>query len=199
MKILLADPDRDLVWSFKALLEQEGNEVSTAFDGAQVINKAFTEKYDEVILSSSIPRVNDRDIVKMLNDEKCPVILLLNRNINADILLDGVLANAYLSFPFYPYELTALSDRVAEKAAGNEMLSFGDVQIDVSAFLLCCSERVTSQEIDVFRALAEKQELDPKKAEPFIGSLNNKLRRLNKKTRIRYVMKEGYRLVTDYE
>lgn len=199
MKILLADPDRDLVWSFKALLEQEGNEVSTAFDGAQVINKAFTEKYDEVILSSSIPRVNDRDIVKMLNDEKCPVILLLNRNINADILLDGVLANAHLSFPFYPYELTALSDRVAEKAAGNEMLSFGDVQIDVSAFLLCGSERVTSQEIDVFRALAEKQELDPKKAEPFIGSLNNKLRRLNKKTRIRYVMKEGYRLVTDYE
>ena len=199
MKILLADPDRDFVWSYREILEQSGNEVTTAYDGAQVINKAFTDKYDQVIMSSEMPRVNRREILQMLNSEKCPVILLMTGRVNSDILLDEVLANAHISFPFFPGELTRLSDEVLKKKNEKQKLSFAEIELDVGGYMLCGKLRVTNEEIDVLSALINKTELDSKRAGPYIGSLNNKLERLNKKTRIRYVMKEGYRLVTDYE
>ena len=199
MKILFADPDRDLVWSFRELLQKEGNDVTVAYDGAQVIRKAFTEKYDQVIMSSSLPRVNGREIVKMLNEEKCPVIILMSHKVNSDILLDGVLANSHLSFPFFPDELINLTAEVAQKAASSELLSYEDLSVDIGSFLLCGDIRVTNEEINILKSLAERQQFDQKKAELYIGSLNNKLELLKKKTRIRYVMKEGYRLVTDNE
>ena len=199
MKILLADPDRDFVWSYREILEQCGNQVTTAFDGAQVINKAFTDKYDEVIMSSEMPRVNRRDIVQMLNSEKCPVILMMTGRVNSDILLDNVLANAHISFPFFLGELTRLSEEVLKKSKGNQKISFADIELDVGAYMLCNKIRVTNEEIDVLSALINNSEFNSKKSGPYIGSVNNKLERLNKKTRIRYVMKQGYRLVTDYE
>ena len=95
--------------------------------------------------------------------------------------------------------IAKLTAEVAQKAASSELLSYEDLSVDIGSFLLCGDIRVTNEEINILKSLAERQQFDQKKAEPYIGSLNNKLERLKKKTRIRYVMKEGYRLVTDNE
>lgn len=199
MKVLIADSDRDFLTSFKKLLEFSGNEVTTVFDGTQVLAKTANHSFDIVILNRSIPRVNSRNIVHILNGSHIPVIMLLGCKINSDILLDDVLANAYLSFPFFPYELTELTKEVTEKVQAKEKLEYADVTVDVSEFLLCGSVRVTNEEINVFRALTDKTELNAKRTEPYINSLNNKLKKLDKKLRIQYLIGEGYRLVTDYE
>ncbi|MBQ8135678.1 MAG: response regulator [Clostridia bacterium] len=199
MKVLLADSDRDFLKSFKKLLELDGHEVTAVFDGTQVIRKTAKHQYDLVVLERGIPSMKSHDIVRMLNEAKTPVIILLGCKINSDILLDDVLAKAYLSFPFFPYELTELTQEITDKLSSDEKLQFADAEISVADFMLCGKILVTNEEINVFRALLHGSELNTKKAEPYINSLNNKLEKLNKKPRIRYLMGKGYRLVTDYE
>ena len=65
--------------------------------------------------------------------------------------------------------------------------------------MLCGKLRVTAEEINVFKALIKKEEMISKQSGAYITSLNNKFSKLNKKIRIRYVMQEGFRLVTDNE
>ena len=50
MNILIADPDRDFLMSFKNLLELSDNTVQTVFDGTQVISihRIFFEKDLEI-------------------------------------------------------------------------------------------------------------------------------------------------------
>ena len=199
LKVLLADSDRDFLKSFKRLLELSGHEVTAVFDGTQVITKTAKHKFDLVILERNIPSMKSRDIVKMLNEVKIPVIVLLGCKINSDVLIDDVLAKAYLSFPFFPNELTELADEITEKLQSDEKLQYSDAEISVSEFMLCGTVPVTNEEINVFRDLLNGTELNTKRAEPYINSLNNKLEKLNKKPRIRYLMGKGYRLVTDYE
>ncbi|MBQ1392924.1 MAG: response regulator, partial [Lachnospiraceae bacterium] len=100
MKILIADSDRDLLRSYQKLLQLEKYDVSTLFDGTQVILNLSKQQFDLVILNMNIPRINYREIVKMLNDRNSPVVVLLNKKITSGMLIDDVLANSYLSFPF---------------------------------------------------------------------------------------------------
>lgn len=199
LKVLIADPDRDFLTSFKKLMELSSDEVTTVFDGTQVVTKTAHHKYDMVILSRNIPSMKSRELVGMLNESKTPVIVTLRYKVNSDILLDSVLANSYLSFPFFPSELTGLARDIAEKANSDEILEYSDAQINVSEFMLCGNTRVTNEEINVFQTLINGTQLNPKRMGAYINSLNNKLQKLNRKPRIKYLMGEGYRLVTDYE
>lgn len=199
MKILIADPDRDFLVSFQRLLELSEIEVTTAFDGTQVINKTAQQFFDLVVLSYNIPRISYRELLKMLNENNIPVILLLRNRINADILLDDVLANAHIRFPFFPDEFIGLIHEVADKCSKDEKIVFADTEIDTKKFLLCGKTRVTNEEINTVKALLNSSDIKAKRAEPYINSLNNKFSKLGVRTRIRYKMKEGYRMVIDNE
>lgn len=199
MEVLLADANRDMLMCFKKIIEFDGHEVSTAFDGAQVVKMIANHHFDMVILNDNIPRVKCTEIIKHLNEGNIPVIVLTGEKINSKTLLAETLANSYLSFPFLPYELTELMNKVRDKAASNKLLKLSDVEIKVSDFRLCGQLRMTNEEIDILSSLVEQQNFNEKKAGTHINSLNNKFKKINKKLHIRYVMNEGYRLVTENE
>ncbi len=199
MKILLADPDRDFLMSFKKLLELDSHDVTAAFDGTQVINYIANIKFDIVILRRNIPRVSSKQIVKTLNHENIPVIMLIDKKISSAMLIDQILANSYLSFPFLPYELKNLIENIKQKSQSEKHISFCDVEVDVEHFSLSDGTRLTNEEIDILGALSRGQSFEVRRANSYINSLNNKLGKLNKKTHIKYVLNEGYRLVTDNE
>ena len=94
MKILIADSDRDLLISYKKLLELDSNDVIAVFDGAQAIMQLANNKFDVVILNRNIPRVDSKQIIKMLNDDNIPVIVLSDKKITSGVLLDNILANS---------------------------------------------------------------------------------------------------------
>ena len=198
MNILIADSDRDFLMTFKKMLEYASHTVTTVFDGTQVITKIAASNFDVVILEQNIPRVKTRDIVKLLNEEKIPVIVILDKKINSEILLDDVLANAYLDLPFLPNELMEAIDEIAAKkeATSQMILAAEGIEIDVPNYILCGKIRLTNEEINIFDDLRSGKDMRSKAVGPYINSLNNKLEVLNKKTRIRYVINEGYRLVT---
>lgn len=195
MNILLADPDRDFLNAFQRLLTAEQHIVRTSFDGTQVIRKLAETKDELVILNDVLPRIPSQEILKMLNDDNLPVIVVSHQKINTGILIQEPLANAYLSFPFLPAELLHLIDSIIRKQQTAEKLCYEDVTFDLAAFKLCGQLRVTNEEIEIFQTLVSDGELDNKRAGPYINALNYKLETLQKSPRIRYIIHEGYRLV----
>ena len=196
MRVMLANHDRDFLLAFTRLIEYENDEVTAVFDGTQVISKlASQQKPDIVVLDENIPRISSREILKQLNESNIPVIMISDRKINSGKLMDKMLANAYLSLPFMPSELTTLIKSVDSKHKSKEKLEYEDVSFDISGFRLCDEMRVTNEEIDIFRSLVNNSETDNKRAAPYINALNRKFKKLRKRPTIKYVINEGYRLV----
>ena len=196
MRVMLANPDRDFLLAFTRILEYENDEVTAVFDGTQVITKlASQQKPDIVVLDEGIPRISSREILKQLNENDIPVIMISDRKINSGKLMDNILANAYLSLPFMPGELTELIKSIDSKHKSKEKLEYEDGKFDISGFRLCDEIRVTNEEIDIFRSLVNQGETGNKRAVPYINALNRKLRKLRKRPAIKYVINEGYRLV----
>ena len=199
MKLLLAVSDRDFLHSFGKLLEFDGHEVDTVFDGAQALTKIPSGHYDVVVLEQDIPRINSREIIQHLNEEDIAVIVILPAPVSSQLLSDHVLANEYLSLPFFPHELTdAVSD--VEKHRGEDAdITLEDNTLHLAGNRLCGRVRMTNTEIRLLRALSEGKTANEKHIEAYIGSINNKLSGLNRNSRIRYVKNNGYRLVMNHE
>ena len=197
MNILIADSDRDFLMSFKNLFELSDNTVQTVFDGTQVISKLTGDKFDSVILNENIPRINYRDILKILNENNIPVIVILDKSVNSGMLSEKNLANSYIKLPFMPNELSERLDDIDKKHHSEEIFKYSDIEIDEKNFSLCNEIRVTNEEINTIKAISSKSELDIKHSGVYINSLNNKFKKLNKKLRIKYLINEGYRLVDE--
>ena len=188
MRVMLANPDRDFLLAFTRILEYENDEVTAVFDGTQVITKlASQQKPDIVVLDEGIPRISSREILKQLNENDIPVIMISDRKINSGKLMDNILANAYLSLPFMPGELTELIKSIDSKHKSKEKLEYEDVKFDISGFRLCDEIRVTNEEIDIFRSLVNKGETENKRAVPYINALNRKFRSHKVKKPLNYV------------
>lgn len=197
MNILIADSDRDFLMAFKSLLELSDNTVHTVFDGTQVIEKLADEQFDAVIVNHNIPRVKCRDIVRVLNEESIPVLVILDKGVHSGMLTDTVLANAYIKLPFMPKELFDMLSDITGKKKHKAVRHYSDIEVNEENFMLCGDVRVTGEEINILETLSTHGKLDSRRAIPYISALNSKLDRLHKKLRIRYLMNEGYRLVTE--
>lgn len=114
MNVLIADPDRDFLMSYKTLLEMLENTVQTVFDGTQVIAKLAAEKFDAVILNENIPRIKYSDILKVLRDDKIPSLVITSKKDKIEM------ADDCIKLPFLPYELTAKLDTISQKRSVNE-------------------------------------------------------------------------------
>ena len=88
---------------------------------------------------------------------------------------------------------------ISKKKSAAKIIRYEDIEIDTGNFILRPDIRVTNEEINIISALVSKGKLNEKKVQPYINALNNKFRALGKKIHIGYVMKEGYRLVSNYE
>ena len=114
MKILFAVPDRDLLKAYEILLNAEGHQVSTAFDGTQVFSLLGTGSFDLVILDEDLPRMDHQQLVNRINERNIPLIILttgLRQNAN------GQTAH-FLPFPFTPEEICAAAEGMFREAEG---------------------------------------------------------------------------------
>ena len=197
MNVLLAESDRDFLVLFKKLFEYSGHKTNTVFDGTQVLKKIMEEKYDVVVLEQNIPRVRTGEILRVLNEEKIPVIVLLENNLNSEMLSDNMLANNYMSFPFYPAELMEAVEMAGNKKRRVEKeITIGEsLVVDLEENYLCGKIRLTDGEIRVFHMMSTGKWNRFKDIDVYISSINSKLKKLERNERIRYIMNEGYRLV----
>jgi CheY-like chemotaxis protein len=78
--ILVVDDNRSLVRIIQGLLQKEGHEVLTAFDGVDGLQKAREEKPDLIILDVVMPRMDGYEVCRLLQDDPdtaaIPVLML---------------------------------------------------------------------------------------------------------------------------
>lgn len=105
MKILLADQHRDMLLMYRALLEQRGDEIVTAFDGTQVADYLQDTPFDLMIINADIPRVQSSQLLKMARDRRIGTVKMVNAP-GVSGTTDNTEQHVIL-FPFFPEELFA--------------------------------------------------------------------------------------------
>ena len=197
MRVLLADPDRDMLFAYRRLLEIAGYAAETAFDGEQALALLDTASFDLAIVNERLPRLAHERIMRALRGKGVPVIVLLDAPVNMKRLCGENLPSAYLSYPFFPSELFSLAEDVLKKARVTEEADYMGVRVDVGGFRFSGADiALTAGEIDALTRISGQGEPLPFEKRVYAHSLNWKLSKLNRpKMRVEYLENQGYRLV----
>lgn len=104
-KVLIVDDEQDIVESLKFVLETEGYECFTAYNGEDGLKAAKEIRPDLIILDIMMPKMNGYKISRLLKfDTKykdIPIIMLTARSQEEDKLIgEETGANEYITKPF---------------------------------------------------------------------------------------------------
>ncbi|MBA2323653.1 MAG: response regulator transcription factor [Pseudonocardiales bacterium] len=162
-RILVVDDDPALSEMLSIVLRGEGFDTAVVSDGPRALPAVRDFRPDVVLLDLMLPGMNGIDVCRAIRSESgVPIVMLTAKSDTVDVVL-GLESGAddYVIKPFKPKELVArirarLRRTDAEPA---EMLSIGDVSIDVPAHQVLrhsVSISLTPLEFDLLVALARK-------------------------------------------
>jgi two-component system response regulator MtrA len=164
MRILIAEDETIIRLDVRTLLEKAGHEVvAEARDGQEAV--ALAEEHDPelIVMDVRMPHLDGIEAARQITDRKpVPIVMLTAKTDTVDVVL-GLESGAddYIMKPFKPKELVA---RVRARLRRNddepaEMLSIGDIEIDVPAHKVTRDGEqisLTPLEFDLLVALARK-------------------------------------------
>ena len=81
-RILIVNDRRSEVWFIKRILQREGFEVLTAFDGPEGLQRVKEKKPDLIILDTIMPRMSGYEVYQYLQKDPdtayIPILFLIN-------------------------------------------------------------------------------------------------------------------------
>ncbi|HEV08972.1 MAG TPA: response regulator transcription factor, partial [Sulfurihydrogenibium azorense] len=110
MKILVVEDEKRLGKLIKKGLEEENYLVDLVYDGEEALNYLSTQNYDVVILDLMIPKLDGKEVIKILRAKnvKVPIIILTAKDeIKSKIEALDLGADDYITKPFNFEELLA--------------------------------------------------------------------------------------------
>lgn len=172
-KVLIVDDEKAIVDILKFNLKRDGYETIEAYDGADGLNLAISEKPDLILLDVMLPSMPGFDVCKKIREKSnVPIIMLTARTDEIDKVLGLELgADDYITKPFGIREVMA---RVKANLRRNTMetpenqdnengslLDFGNLKIDVEKFEASKNGKVlelTLREFELLKFLASQPE-----------------------------------------
>ena len=137
-RVLIVEDEADIRRFVRMALESEGHEAFEADCVSRGLIEAGTRRPELVVLDLGLPDGDGVDFIRDLRSwSTCPVIVLSARSAEADKIaaLDAG-ADDYLVKPFGAGELMARVRaqlrRNLQQAAGEALLSFGDIRVDLA-------------------------------------------------------------------
>ena len=218
MRILIVEDEVRLASSLQDLLELGGYSADISHDGESGLDNALTGIYDVVLLDVMLPKLDGFTVLRRMRaaGNATPVLMLTARSEVAD-KVEGLDCGAdyYLTKPFEPQELLAciraLTRRQPELRA--DLLEYGDLKLDKSAFSLSCGERsvrLSRKEYDMMELLMRNRDLiltketlllkiwgyesdaEDNNVEVYISFLRKKLEHLHSGVKIKTIRMVGY-------
>ena len=124
-KILIVDDQEDNVLLIQMVLEKEGFEVATAFNGAQALDQLKSETPDLMLLDVMMPEKSGFDVLETIRDSqepcmKIPIIMLTVLHQTSKIQQAFEMgATAYVSKPYdFPELLKKIRSLLKTSAEG---------------------------------------------------------------------------------
>ncbi len=138
-RVLVVDDDRAVRESLRRSLEFNGYDVSLAGDGAEALANISGTRPDAVVMDVMMPRLDGLEATRALRTagHDVPILVLTARDAVGD-RVEGLDAGAddYLTKPFALAELLArlraLLRRTVQPEDADEVLTFGDLSMDVA-------------------------------------------------------------------
>ena len=146
MRLLIAEDERELAKALKTIFERHNYSVDAVDDGRSALDFALSGNYDGAILDVMMPGMDGFEVVRRLRAQgmSTPVLLLTARAEIPD-RVEGLDAGAddYLAKPFAMAELLARVRALVRRRERlvPEVISFGGLSLDLSAYALRCGER----------------------------------------------------------
>lgn len=219
MKLLIIEDEKLLAESLKTILEANGFEVETVFDGKSGLEYAELGIYDLIILDIMLPIMDGYQLAKNLRSKRCgtPILMLTARS-GVEDRIEGLDAGAdyYLTKPFDTRELLACIHALLRRQGSQvDELSFGNTLLDLSSGVLVCGEehiRLSAKEFEVMRLLLQNPSRNLAKetilahvwgyesnavenhVEVYVGFLRKKLSAIRSNVSIIAIRRLGYHL-----
>ncbi|MGO4818262.1 response regulator transcription factor [Flavobacterium sp. W22_SRS_FP1] len=147
MHILIVEDEVGIVQFLKQGLEEEGYEVTTAFDGIQGFEVVQTTTFDLVLLDWMIPKMSGLDLCKAIRikDSNTPIIFLTAKD-TVQETIEGLKAGAndYIKKPFSFEELVERIKVHFRKEKEGDVLVLGTILIDLAKHLVTVDQREVS-------------------------------------------------------
>lgn len=164
MKILVVDDEKLLVKGIKFNLENDGFEVSVAYDGEEAVELAKTGGFDLIILDIMMPKLSGLDACMQIREfSNVPIIMLTAKGEDMDKLIgfeQGT--DDYLTKPFNILELKARIRALLRRSAAPEprensnRITCGDITLDSderNAYKNGMPVELTAREFDLVELL----------------------------------------------
>ena len=166
MKILLAEDTKDLNRAVTAILEHEGYEVDSFFDGEAALAALRSSGYDGAVLDIMMPKLDGMEVLAEIRRRHVLVpVLMLTAKSQVEDRVAGLDAGAddYLPKPFAMKELIARVRSMTRRRTEyrEEAMRFADVTLTGGDLALTSSSsvRLSIKEFELMQALLANTDL----------------------------------------
>ena len=165
-KVLVVDDEKLIVKGIRFSLEQEGMEVTCAYDGEEALEEAKKTEFDIILLDLMLPKLSGLEVCQQIREfSNVPIIMLTAKGEDMDKILGLEYgADDYIVKPFNILEVKARikaifrrTSRPEEGETDGASLTVGDVTMDRESRRVFVGDReinLTSKEFDVLEYLA---------------------------------------------
>ena len=160
MKILVVDDEKLLVKGIKFNLENEGYEVTAAYDGASAVELSRRESFDLMILDLMMPGMSGTDACLQIREfSDVPIIMLTARSEDADKLMGFACgADDYITKPFNILEVKARIKALLKRSAAASPVR-STTRLSVGGLILDTEQRVAIREGQIIDLTAKEYDL----------------------------------------
>lgn len=142
MHILIVEDEAGIVQFLKQGLEEEGYEVSAAYDGIQGFELVQKSSFDLILLDWMLPKMSGLDLCKAIRikDSTTPIIFLTAKDTIQETI-EGLKAGAndYIKKPFSFEELVERIKIHFRDQKEVAILNLGTIKIDLGKHTVCVS------------------------------------------------------------
>ncbi len=164
-KVLVVDDEKLIVKGIRFSLEQEGMEVSAAYDGEEALNMVRENEYDIILLDIMLPKLNGLEVCQQIREfSNVPIVMLTAKGEDMDKILGLEYgADDYITKPFNILEVKARikaimrrTNRKDSREEKNNIVQARDLKLDCDSRRVFIGQKevnLTAKEFDVLQLL----------------------------------------------
>lgn len=164
-KVLVVDDEKLIVKGIRFSLEQDGMEVTCAYDGEEALKYAREKEFDMILLDIMLPKLNGTEVCQQIREfSNVPIVMLTAKSDDMDKIMGLEYgADDYITKPFNILEVKARIKAIMRRTGNRELpkadtniIESGDMRMDCDSRRVSISGRevnLTAKEFDVLELL----------------------------------------------
>ncbi len=164
-KVLVVDDEKLIVKGIRFSLEQDGMEVTCAYDGEEALEYARSQPFDMILLDIMLPKLNGTEVCQQIREfSNVPIVMLTAKSDDMDKIMGLEYgADDYITKPFNILEVKARIKAIMRRTSGggkergeNRVIESGQLCMDCDSRRVSIDGRevnLTAKEFDVLELL----------------------------------------------